>query len=177
VRLFFAVAFDPPVQQDIADATRAMRDAVPSVAWVAAPRLHLTLKFLGDIEPAIVPQLHAVGRDAVRGARAHEVTLGGIGAFPNLARPRVVWMGMHGTESLAHIAGALDRGGVTVGVPAETRPFRPHVTLARVKAPLARAQAETLAQRAAEIRVRLRVPVRVSHRHPSLQRPRCLQII
>lgn len=160
MRLFLALTFDAHLQRDIAEATRAMREAVPSLAWVVATRLHLTLKFLGDVDEGVVPRVREVAHAALRGARAHDVVVGGIGAFPNLERPRVVWMGMHDTAPLVSIAGSLDRAVAALGVPEETRPFRPHVTLARVKAPLAPAQANMLTQRASEIRVRVRVPVR-----------------
>lgn len=160
MRLFLALNFEPPLQQDLADATRPLRDAVPSLAWVVQGRLHLTLKFLGAIAPDAVPAIRGAAQGVLRDARAHHVTLAGIGGFPNLRRPRVVWMGMHDTAHLVSIAASLDRAVAALGVPAETRPFRPHVTLARVKTPLSGADGTTLTQRAAEIRVRLRVPVR-----------------
>ncbi|MBC7894872.1 MAG: RNA 2',3'-cyclic phosphodiesterase [Cytophagaceae bacterium] len=159
MRLFLALTFAPPLQEDVAEATRSLREALPALAWVSAPRLHLTLKFLGEVEPGAVDAIRTASEHAVRAARAHEVTIGGVGAFPNLRRPRVVWMDMHDTAQLIGIATALDQAVAVLGVPAETRPFRPHVTLARVKVPLTTSQGTVLAQRAAEIRVRLRVPV------------------
>lgn len=147
------------MQEDVAEATRSLREALPGLAWVSAPRLHLTLKFLGDVEPGAVETIRTVSDYAVRGARSHEVILGGVGAFPNLRRPRVVWMGMHDTAQLIAIATALDHAVAALGVPAETRPFHPHVTLARVKVPLSPPEGTVLTQRAAEIRVRVRVPV------------------
>lgn len=159
MRLFLALNFAPQLQQDLADATRPLRDAVPSLAWVAQGRLHLTLKFLGEIEPDALPGIRDASEGALGDAREHEVSLGGIGGFPNLARPRVVWMGMHDTAPLVSIAASLDRALAVLGVPGETRPFRPHVTLARVKTPLSSADGTMLTQRAADIRVRLRVPV------------------
>lgn len=159
MRLFLALNFAPPLQEDVAEATRPLREALPGLAWVSAPRLHLTLKFLGEIEPGAVEAIRTASEHAVRGARAHEVTLGGVGAFPNLRRPRVVWMGMHDTAPLISVATSLDHAVAALGVPAETRPFRPHVTLARVKVPLSTPEGTVLTQRAAEIRVRLRAPV------------------
>jgi 2'-5' RNA ligase len=159
VRLFLALTFAPPLQADIAEATRSLREALPSLAWVSEPRLHLTLKFLGETEPDAVPAIRTACTAAVHVAPEHAVILGDVGAFPNLRRPRVVWMGMHDTARLVSIAAALDHAVAALGVPAETRPFRPHVTLARVKVPLSTAEGTLLTQRAAEIRVRLRVPV------------------
>lgn len=160
MRLFFALNFSAELRDEIARVTRPLVEAAPRLAWVRAELLHLTLKFLGERDPAQLPDLALLGRDAVRRHRPHEVAVTSVGAFPNLERPRVVWVGMKGGEVLAEVAAALDVGTEVLGVPRDTHPFRPHVTLARVKQALTRGEAAALAQAATALHLHLVSPVR-----------------
>lgn len=160
MRLFFGLTPGPPLQAEIASATAALRESVPELAWVPAERLHVTLKFLGEIPEDRLPALVEAATAAVRAVASHDVSFEGVGGFPNLRRPRVVWLGMDASPSLARLAGNLDGVGALVGVPLESRPFRPHVTLARAKAPLTPGSGARLVQRAAEVGVRFRMTVR-----------------
>ncbi len=110
---------------------------VPDLRWTAPTGWHLTLAFLGDIEPALVPRVLAGMGTAVGGRPAWRVHTGGIGAFPHPRRARVLWYGVDDPDGrLGELAGALGsalresipplRGG---------EPFRGHVTLARARPP------------------------------------------
>ena len=95
--------------------------------------LHVTLKFLGDTDPALVPRIHEEVVAATAGQGAFEMWVAGVGCFPNTDRPRVVWAGLQGAEALVTIAAELERRLEPLGFAPEGRPFRPHLTLARVR--------------------------------------------
>ncbi len=106
------------------------------VGWVVPENLHLTLKFLGGIEPRRVEQVAAALQATAADAEPFELAVRGLGAFPSPARPRVVWAGVHtggaGVAALAsRVADALD----PLDFPREERPFSAHVTLGRAREP------------------------------------------
>jgi RNA 2',3'-cyclic 3'-phosphodiesterase len=95
---------------------------------------HLTLRFLGDVPESVLPELERSLRAAVEREPPFEVVLEGIGAFPTPERPRVVWRAVGaGREALHHLAGAVRRAVVEVGLADDPTPFVPHVTLFRVR--------------------------------------------
>ena len=97
-------------------------------------QVHLTLKFLGDTEEPLVPRIADVIRSSVAGLKPFLVRLEGTGAFPNLRRPKVLWVGMAGAEPLVEIARRLEAGAEPLGYPREGRAFSPHITIARLRA-------------------------------------------
>ncbi len=112
---------------------RGLHEASRDLKVVHADHLHLTLKFLGDTEEGLVPEIVGAMREASAGIRAFTVRVRGTGAFPNLARPSVLWVGLQGGEPLARMARALDESVAALGYERERRPWSPHVTLARVR--------------------------------------------
>lgn len=132
MRLFLAVTLPEALQQDIARATAQLRVAAPTVRWVRPDRLHLTIKFLGERPEDEALRIAAAARRATAELPPVRASLQGTGAFPNFRRPRVVWLGMHPEAPLAAIARRLDAALAPVGVEAESRPFRAHVTLGRI---------------------------------------------
>jgi RNA 2',3'-cyclic 3'-phosphodiesterase len=139
VRLFVALQIPDSIRDDYAvlidDLRRQDAKASPKrPKWVRAENLHVTLKFIGPIDPA---KLDAI-RTALAGVHEEqEVRLHfrNIGYFPNVKRPRVIWGGMEASENLAPLAHAVDRQIATLGFPAEERAFTPHLTLARLDPP------------------------------------------
>jgi 2'-5' RNA ligase len=133
VRLFFALNFPPALREALHAAAAPLRAAAPGVRWTHPDRLHLTVKFLG----AQPPELEAALRDAmdeiVTRHHAMELVLTGVGAFPNFRRPRVVWIGIEQDPALEQLARDVDTACALLGVPREERPFRPHLTLGRVR--------------------------------------------
>jgi RNA 2',3'-cyclic 3'-phosphodiesterase len=130
MRLFFAVEVPNPLQLALAERSRALAgDLRP----VQVGQIHLTLKFVGEVDDAVVPAVIEAAGAAVGGPR-FAVDLRGGGFFPSSRRPKVAWVGLVGDQGrLDEIAAAIDRALVPLGVPAEDRPFRPHVTLARIR--------------------------------------------
>ncbi len=133
MRLFLAINLPPEVRREIQAAIAPLREAAPELAWVAEPRLHLTLKFFGDQPAERVEDI----RDAIaRVAGRHRellMTLNGIGAFPNFRRARVVWLGVLQDPRLELLHHDVEVACEQIGFDVEGRAFRPHLTLARVK--------------------------------------------
>lgn len=108
----------------------------PRVSWVATPNLHVTFKFLGQVDRARIDAVRAALDRAVAGVPRFEIAVDGLGAFPTVTRPRVIWAGIgRGREPLGDLAGRVERALADQGFAPEDRPFSPHVTLGRVREP------------------------------------------
>jgi len=115
------------------DATAALRTSSLPVRWVPEGSLHVTLRFLGEVADARAPEIGSALGAAVRGARTFAVGLGGVGAFPSLGRPRVVWLGVERHPALELLANDVERALAPLGFEPELRPFAPHLTLGRAR--------------------------------------------
>ena len=146
MRLFLALELPSAATEEIAAAAAPLREAEPGLAWVPVHKLHLTLKFLGDGDDLRVAALGAAMDRVARRHRPFEMTVAGAGAFPNFRRPRVVWMGVDGESRLELLHHDVEIAAEQAGYELEGRPFRPHVTLARVRDPLPAARARALAR-------------------------------
>ncbi len=135
VRAFIAVDISQEARAALADVINGLQQqGVSGVRWVRPEGIHLTLKFLGEIDPGLVDGImNALGR-AAQGTGAFRLALSDIGAFPNTNNPRVIWAGLKGELGhLKDIQEKIDREvHSTTGLPMETRPFTPHLTLGRM---------------------------------------------
>ena len=127
------VAADLPAIPALEDLVRDLRAASRDLKVVSPDRLHLTLKFLGDTEEGLVPEIVSAIREACAGVPPFSMPVRGTGAFPNLSRPSVLWVGLEGGEPLGRIAKSLDADLAALGFERESRAWSPHVTLARVR--------------------------------------------
>lgn len=140
MRSFVAVEIPAPVKQRLGCLLDRLKAQAPrrSVRWVRETQLHLTLRFVGQIDRDRGVDLVAAVRRAVAGDEAFDVSLGGLGAFPGAQRPRVVWLGVDpdGGRRLGDLARALDSEIISAGLAEpERRGFSPHLTLGRSRAP------------------------------------------
>jgi len=134
LRCFVAVNLPDELRETIGEYFSALRKDVPGVKWVAAGNLHLTLKFLGRVEPEQVKRVGESLDGALGGTRPVGVSFRGAGAFPPRGRPRVVWLdldagGMEVTALQSAVEGALE----PLDFAREQRRFTPHLTVGRVK--------------------------------------------
>jgi RNA 2',3'-cyclic 3'-phosphodiesterase len=139
VRLFVALEIPSAVRDNLAALIKELRSLEPAssvkkVRWVRSENLHVTLKFIGETAPE---RLEAIGTalSTVRSPQPAELRFRGLGYFPNEKRARVLWVGIEAPPNLAAIAGDVDQHLETVGFPRESRPFTPHLTLARLEPP------------------------------------------
>ncbi|MEX2280220.1 MAG: RNA 2',3'-cyclic phosphodiesterase [Acidimicrobiia bacterium] len=131
-RIFVAIGFPAEVRMAIA-ATASAR--LPG-AIVPLENLHLTLRFLGDTSQLGLERLSAALDEASFPA-PFVIRIGALGAFPNSTRASVVWLGVTGDgDDLAHLHEAVEESCVAAGFEPEERPFRPHVTLSRMRPPV-----------------------------------------
>ncbi len=137
IRAFLAL--DPPeeVLREIGRVQSRLQKIIRGdVRWVRPESIHLTLKFFGDIRDGEVENISTVAERAAAEVGPFELAIGGAGVFPDMKRPRVIWLGMDGeTERLGIFQNGLERAFREIGFPGEERPFRPHLTLGRVRSP------------------------------------------
>jgi 2'-5' RNA ligase len=103
------------------------------VRWVRAEGIHLTLKFYGEVMPERLDVIEEAVRFATAGTGPMPLRIGELGAFPTVVRPRVLWIALEAPPALELLQDRLERGGVEIGFPPEGAPYRPHVTLGRVR--------------------------------------------
>lgn len=136
VRAFVAVLLPDDVRARLAAAAAELHARAPGLAWVRADNLHVTLRFLGEVEPVTLERVREAVGVAATSVAPFTVALGGLGGFPPGRAPRVVWAGvLAGGEGLGALHDALESTLVARGIPGESRAFHPHVTLARVRDP------------------------------------------
>ncbi len=124
--------------QEIHDTLKQLQDvlraSLPDARWAKATNIHLTLKFLGDVEISRIDAISEALRDIVNQFTPFTISLAGIGAFPNSRKPRIIWVGLEkGAEELVQMAKQIEGAMRRLGFPNEKRPFRPHLTMGRVR--------------------------------------------
>lgn len=134
IRAFLAIRFPPEVQQSLAKLQEGLRPLLPQLNWVRQENIHVTLKFFGYIPLAMVDQLHEALREVGPQITSFSLNIQGIGVFPHLRSPRVLWAGLTGSvDRLIDLHDQIQLLLEPFGFPIEEKPFHPHVTLARIK--------------------------------------------
>ena len=134
IRTFIAVPLDAAARAAAQHAVRALRELPhgDAVRWVREESLHVTLRFLGNLAPARLPELVRKVRAETAQIAPFRVRPGAVAPFPDARRPRVVALGLEPEAPLASLAAAVERGVQASGFAPETRRFRAHCTLGRV---------------------------------------------
>jgi 2'-5' RNA ligase len=134
MRTFIAIPLPEDVRAQLNDTQTKLRSFRADVRWTAAPSIHLTLKFLGEIDPAALPGLTRGLREATRSEAPFELALHNLGGFPNLLHPRVLWYGLTGDLTLlTALQERVEAACMAAGFAPQDRPFQPHLTLGRVQ--------------------------------------------
>lgn len=137
-RVFCAVELPAELRERAAAHARHLRAAISDVraSWPRAENLHLTLKFFGEIARSRVESLSQAVARAARKSQPFKLTLEGAGSFPPRGTPRVLWLGIGDSSgALAELQDHLEEECEGIGFKREERPFRPHLTLARIRSP------------------------------------------
>ncbi len=141
IRTFVAVNLAPGLKETLAQVQERLKAARADVTWVRPENLHLTLKFLGQVEETRLAAVAEAVATAARGYGSFRLVLGGLGAFPQPRVARVVWIGVsEGAQALAALQARVEGGLESLGFPREERPFTAHLTLGRVRGPRHREQ-------------------------------------
>jgi 2'-5' RNA ligase len=136
IRAFIAIELPPPVIALLGKIQQDLKSLRVGARWVRPENIHLTLKFLGDINPAEVEKICTAMTAAAEGVAPLTLAVGGIGVFPDLKRPRVIWVGLAGEiQPLLAFQHNLENRLSDVGFPKEKRSFKGHLTLGRFKEP------------------------------------------
>lgn len=133
MRLFVGIPIVDDARREIIALLGRLRETDWPVRWVSDEGLHLTLKFFGEVTPERLDVIEESVRFAGRGTGAFDLGLDDLGAFPSAARPRILWAGIDAPPALELLYDRLERGGEAIGFAPEGAPFRPHVTLGRVR--------------------------------------------
>ena len=134
MRLFVALNLPAEVRAAIHAAAEPMRRALPSgVAWAPVDKLHVTLQFLGDVDPSAIAPLREAVYGGGRRSNPLQLMATSLGAFPDMRRPRVLWAGIVANPALSVLYQTLTDATARLGFQLEARPYHPHVTLGRVR--------------------------------------------
>jgi 2'-5' RNA ligase len=133
MRLFLAIELEPELRRRLHEATAPLRAVAPDAGWVAEDRLHLTLKFLAEQSETLVERLTATMQSIGNRHWPIEMRLRGVGAFPSLRRPRVIWVGIAPSPRLELLQHDVEEGCAALGLELEGKPFRPHLTIGRLR--------------------------------------------
>jgi RNA 2',3'-cyclic 3'-phosphodiesterase len=133
MRTFIAIPLPDECRTLLDRMQQKLRSYGADVRWVAIPSIHLTLKFLGEVDPAIIPSLSESLERDTHSQCSFPLRLYGLGCFPNQKNPRVIWCGIDGeTTKLSQLQQQVEITCARFGFAPENRDFRPHLTLGRV---------------------------------------------
>ncbi len=136
MRVFLALELPDGVKEAMVRLLESLRPELRGWRWVEAGSGHLTLRFLGEVAGEILDAHRPRWRAAVERAQPFRFRIGGLGVFPDASRPRVLWAGVREVEpegAFSALARELEATARELGFAPETRPFHPHLTLARAR--------------------------------------------
>lgn len=134
IRTFIAIDLPVELKREIAGIQKRLRPFFDKarVSWVRLDNMHLTLRFIGDVPANDISTIIRAG-EMLRCIPAFEIYMNGMGFFPNVRKPRVLWCGYDDSTSLTGTQALVEKTVAQSGFPAEEKPFVPHITLARIK--------------------------------------------
>ncbi|HHW41129.1 MAG TPA: RNA 2',3'-cyclic phosphodiesterase [Syntrophomonadaceae bacterium] len=133
-RSFLAILLPDAVKKAIHQVSSPFRKLPLDVKWVEERNYHLTLKFFGSLTASEIQRVHDTLKQLTPDVEQFSLSYGGFGVFPNLMRPRVVWLGLAGeVERLIQLYTKIEEKLFTAGFPREEKKFRPHLTLGRFR--------------------------------------------
>ena len=133
IRSFLAIELPKTILEKIRELQVELKQSRADVRWVGPEKIHLTLKFFGNIEESKVDEIIRDIEEPVRRTPSFSLNVRGMGAFPHLKSPRVIWMGLVDERGMiVAFQKQLERNLEKMGFAAEKRPFQPHLTLGRV---------------------------------------------
>jgi RNA 2',3'-cyclic 3'-phosphodiesterase len=133
IRSFLAAELPEPILRKIGEVQGGLRSSRADVRWTNPEKIHLTLKFFGDIEESRIDPIFKSIEEPVRNTLPFSLKVRGVGAFPHLKNPRVIWIGLvDDREVLTSLQKQIETQLQKIGFQPEDRPFHPHLTLGRM---------------------------------------------
>jgi 2'-5' RNA ligase len=133
LRCFIAVRIPGPLRKAITEVMDTLKKSGADVKWVPEENIHITLKFLGSTDEAIIEEIKESLHRSVAACRPFSIRIAGAGYFPAGRRPRVVWIGIDDAGALPDLLRDIEKEMVKFGYEEEKRPFSPHLTIGRVR--------------------------------------------
>ena len=134
IRAFIAIELTEEINNNLKKLQDSLKDLMPDVRWVKYGNVHLTLKFLGDTKVSMLESIGNAIQDIAKRYSPFTISLTGIGAFPSIRKPSVIWTGIQkGKEEVAKLANEVELAMGRFGFPKEKRAFKPHLTIGRVR--------------------------------------------
>jgi 2'-5' RNA ligase len=140
IRAFVAIPLSAELMQKAGQVQKSLAESLPGMHWVRPEGMHLTLRFFASIDQETLDKIGEVMLSVGRLFPPFQIEAKGVGAFPSAGRPRVVWLGLRDNEPLRNLYAALETELEGIGIPAEERGFKPHLTLGRARFRLPPAQ-------------------------------------
>jgi RNA 2',3'-cyclic 3'-phosphodiesterase len=145
LRAFIAVELPLEIRQTVCAATSNLQKGIGSlVRWVPMENMHLTLKFLGDISPSNMNMLCQMLHAETDLFNCFELRLKGLGSFPSLKRPRVIYIGIQAPAALETLQRGIESASRRIGYQSEERGFSPHLTIGRVRQNVTATEQQTI---------------------------------
>lgn len=136
MRAFIAIELSDQIKDTLAQIQSYLKDSDADVKWVEKENIHLTLKFLGEINEKKLQQIKTVVDKIGKLSKPFEITLKDIGVFPKIGSPKVIWAGLDkGAKESIDIAKHMDEELSKMGFEKESRPYAAHLTIGRVRSP------------------------------------------
>ena len=134
IRAFIAIELPETIKSSIETIQTRMKSLTLPMRWVRLENIHLTMKFLGDIEEMEIERIDTALMDSVKTHPPLTISAKGVGVFPGFRRPRVLWVGINDHETgLAGLQNSIEEQLHRIGYPKEGRPFKGHLTIGRAK--------------------------------------------
>jgi len=134
MRTFIAIEIPDEIKREMARAQERLKRSGVEAGWTRPEGIHLTLKFLGEVEESRIPEIMDVLTRAARGSGTFRIEIAGAGVFPNQKNARVAWLGITGDrDKLSALQAAVEEAMIGIGMEREDRDFTPHLTLGRIK--------------------------------------------
>jgi 2'-5' RNA ligase len=154
LRAFIAVEIPLELRQTVCHATSDLQKKIGSlVRWVPMENMHLTLKFLGDISPSNVEMLTQMLHAEADLLSCFDLRFDGLGSFPNLKRPRVLYIGIQAPATLKTLQRGIESASRRLGYESEERGFSPHLTIGRVKQNVTATEQQTIRRALEETKI------------------------
>lgn len=135
MRVFFGIPLNPQIQKNLLEASTRLRVSIKTdaIKWTHINNLHITLKFLGDLPESQVIKFCHLLEQPISETHVFNLELSGLGVFPDARNPRIIWAGCDLPETLTRLVAMIEKIGLSLGIPSESKPFSAHITIGRIK--------------------------------------------
>jgi len=136
MRLFIAINLPDEWKEVLAQPKESIAWLGKGVRWVEPDGMHLTLKFLGDVDRGLIDSITTSLRTITSSINSFHIRIAGTGVFPSPRRPRVFWAGVSAPDELTILQQGIENAMGALGFQQDEQPFKPHLTVARIKEPI-----------------------------------------